>query len=36
LTSGDITTLEDSVSVYGYMAIATPRVAAIVKLDVAA
>ena len=36
LTSGDITTLEDSVSVYGYMAIATPRVAALVKLDVAA
>lgn len=36
LTSGDITTLEDSVSVYGYMAIATPRVNAIVKLDVAA
>lgn len=36
LTSGDITTLEDSVSVYGYMAVATPRVGAIVKLDVAA
>jgi HK97 family phage prohead protease/HK97 family phage major capsid protein len=36
LTSGDITTLEDSVSVYGYMAIATPRVGALVKLDVAA
>lgn len=36
LTSGDITTLEDSVSVYGYMAVATPRVGAIVKLDVTA
>jgi hypothetical protein len=36
LTSGDITTLEDSVSVYGYMAIGTPRVGAIVKLDVTA
>lgn len=36
LTSGDITTLEDSVSVYGYMAVATPRAGAIVKLDVAA
>ena len=36
LTSGDITTLEDSVSVYGYMAVATPRVGALVKLDVAA
>ena len=36
LTDGDITTLTDSVSVYGYMAIATPRVGAIVKLDVTA
>lgn len=34
LTSGDITTLTDDISVYGYMAVATPRVAAIVKLDV--
>jgi HK97 family phage prohead protease/HK97 family phage major capsid protein len=36
LTDGDITTLTDSVSVYGYMAIATPREGAIVKLDVTA
>ena len=36
LTDGDITTLTDSVSVYGYMAIATPRLGAIVKLDVTA
>jgi uncharacterized protein len=36
LTDGDITTLTDSVSVYGYMAITTPRVGAIVKLDVTA
>jgi len=36
LTDGDITTLTDSVSVYGYMAVATPRVGAIVKLDVTA
>lgn len=36
LTDGDITTLTDSVSVYGYMAIATPRAGAIVKLDVTA
>jgi HK97 family phage prohead protease/HK97 family phage major capsid protein len=36
LTDGDVTTLTDSVSVYGYMAIATPRVGAIVKLDVTA
>lgn len=36
LTDGDITTLTDSVSVYGYMAIAIPRAGAIVKLDVTA
>jgi HK97 family phage major capsid protein len=36
LTDGDITTLTDSVSVYGYMAVATPRTGAIVKLDVTA
>ncbi len=36
LTDGDITTLTDSVSVYGYMAVTTPRVGAIVKLDVTA
>lgn len=36
LTSGDITTLTDDLSVYGYLAIATPRVGAIVKLDVTA
>jgi uncharacterized protein len=36
LTDGDVTTLTDSVSVYGYMAIATPRLGAIVKLDVTA
>jgi HK97 family phage prohead protease/HK97 family phage major capsid protein len=36
LTDGDITTLTDSVSVYGYMAIAVPREGAIVKLDVTA
>ena len=36
LTDGDVTTLTDSLSVYGYMAIATPRVGAIVKLDVTA
>lgn len=36
LNDGDITTLTDSVSVYGYMAITTPRVGAIVKLDVTA
>lgn len=36
LTDGDVTTLTDSVSVYGYMAIATPREGAIVKLDVTA
>jgi uncharacterized protein len=36
LNDGDVTTLTDSVSVYGYMAIATPRAGAIVKLDVTA
>jgi len=36
LSDGDITTLTDSVSVYGYMAILTPRVNAVVKLDVTA
>jgi HK97 family phage prohead protease len=36
LTDGDVTTLTDSVSVYGYMALATPRVGAVVKLDVTA
>jgi len=36
LTDGDITTLTDSVSVYGYMAITMPRLGAIVKLDVTA
>ena len=36
LTDGDITTLTDSVSVYGYMAIAVPRFGAIVRLDVTA
>ncbi len=36
LSDGDITTLTESLSVYGYMAIATPRVGAIVKLDVTA
>jgi HK97 family phage prohead protease len=36
LTSGDITTLTDDLSVYGYLAIAVPREAAIVKLDVTA
>jgi HK97 family phage prohead protease len=34
LTDGDITTLTDTVSVYGYMAAAIPRFGAIVKLDV--
>jgi hypothetical protein len=34
LTDGDITTLTDTVSVYGYMAVAVPREGAIVKLDV--
>ena len=36
LTDGDITTLTDTVSIYGYMAVATPRTGAIVKLDVTA
>jgi HK97 family phage prohead protease len=36
LTSGDITTLTDDLSVYGYLAIAVARFAAIVKLDVTA
>jgi HK97 family phage prohead protease len=36
LNSGDITTLEDSVSVYGYMAVAAQRQGAIVVLDVTA
>lgn len=36
LTDGDITTLTDSVSIYGYMAVAKPRMGAIVKLDVTA
>jgi HK97 family phage prohead protease/HK97 family phage major capsid protein len=34
LTDSDITTLTDSVSIYGYMAVAVPRFGAIVKLDV--
>jgi HK97 family phage prohead protease/HK97 family phage major capsid protein len=34
LTDGDITTLTDTVSTYGYMAVAVPREGAIVKLDV--
>jgi hypothetical protein len=36
LTDGDITTLTDSVSVYGYMAITTPFAGAIVELDIVA
>jgi HK97 family phage prohead protease len=36
LSSGDITTLTDDISVYGYMAVASPRVGAIVKLDITA
>ena len=36
LSSGDITTLTDDLSVYGYLAIAVPRFAALVKLDVTA
>jgi len=36
LTSGDITTLTDDLSVYGYLAIAVPRFGALVKLDVTA
>jgi hypothetical protein len=34
LTDGDITTLTDSVSVYGYLAITTPFAGAIVELDI--
>jgi hypothetical protein len=34
LTADDITTLTDSISVYGYMAITVPFPAAIVELDV--
>ena len=34
LTDGDITSLTDSVSVYGYMAITTPFAGAIVELDI--
>lgn len=36
LSSGDITTLTDNVSVYGYMAVIKPFLDAIVKLDVTA
>lgn len=36
LTDGDITTLTDSISVYGYAAITVPFEAAVVKLDVTA
>ena len=36
LSDSDITTLTDSVSIYGYMAVAIPRLTAIVKLDVTA
>ena len=36
LSDSDITTLTDSVSIYGYMAVAVPRAGAIVKLDVTA
>ena len=36
LTDGDITTLTDSVSVYGYLAITTPFAGAIVELDIVA
>jgi hypothetical protein len=36
LTANDITTLTDDLSVYGYMAIAVPRFAALVKLDITA
>ena len=36
LSAGDITTLTDDLSVYGYLAIAVPRFAALVKLDVTA
>ena len=33
LTDGDITTLTDSISVYGYLAITSPFQGAIVELD---
>jgi hypothetical protein len=36
LTSEDITTLTDAISVYGFMAITVPFAAAIVELDVVA
>jgi HK97 family phage major capsid protein len=36
LTDGDVTTLTDTVSLYGYMAVAIPRLGAVVKLDVTA
>lgn len=36
LTAGDVTTLTDDISVYGYMAIIKPFLDAIVKLDVTA
>ena len=36
LTSGDITTLTDDISVYGYMAVIKPFLGAVVKLDVTA
>jgi hypothetical protein len=36
LTDGDVTTLTDTVSLYGYMAVALPRLGAVVKLDVTA
>jgi hypothetical protein len=36
LTDSEITTLTDSVSVYGYMAITTPFAGAIVEIDVVA
>ena len=36
LSQGDVTTLEDSVSVYGYMAVAVQRPGAIVSLDTVA
>jgi hypothetical protein len=36
LSSEDITTLTDSISVYGYMAITVPFAKAIVELDVVA
>jgi len=36
LSAGDITTLTDDLSVYGYLAIAVPRFGALVKLDVTA